>query len=348
MIIVLFLLLALAALAVAVAELLFRYLEPALPPHHLWYDSLPAVHLAQMRRLRREKGGADLAFCGSSVVHSGLDPAAVIDAAGVPMVGYNAALHRGFFAAVGPWVERAVVPILRPKILVLGVAINDLNDNGPLMNEEPRLYNASLLGRSDVVGWLARRLEPISVAFRHHQILLRPKLLLAAVRHRRAGTVMHDNDKRASKVSLGPNGEWIGFHGRRFHTTLTMFDHIANGILGDYHPGGKQLAIVEEVIARLKERVPQVVLTTIPVSKQFGDVVGLPNGQADLDDALAQLRAMAARLDVPLLEPDPEREDETHYADIAHCNERGMAAWSKEFGELLGDLLRSRETARAA
>lgn len=342
------LLVVLVLVGIVAAELLARYLEPALPPHRLWYDSLPAVHLARMRRLRREKGGADLVFSGSSVVHSGLDPAAVIEAAGLPMVGYNAALHRGFFAAVGPWVERAVVPILGPKILVLGVAINDLNDNGRLMVEEPRNYNSSLLGRSDAIGWVARRLESISVAFRHHQILLRPKLLLTAINKRRAGKVMRDNDPRASKVSLGPNGEWLGFHGRRHHTTKALFDRIANGILGDYHPGGEQLAIVEGVIARLKERVPELVLTTVPLSHQFAEAVGLPNGRADLEDALVQFRAMAARLDVPLLEPDPERNDETHYADIAHCNERGMAAWSHEFGVLLGDLLRSRDSARAA
>lgn len=327
-------------------EGLFRFLEPALPPHRLWYDALPAVRLRQMRALRKTQGGADLVFCGSSVVHSGLDPAAVIEASGVPLTGYNAALHRGFYAVVAPWLERAVVPVLRPKILVLGVSVHDLNDNGPLLTEEPAKYRASLMGRGDLLGRVARRLEPISAAFRHHHLLWRPRQLASSIRHRLEGATAPDPDVRGSKVSLGPHGEWVGFHGREFHTTEAMYDHLAHGCLGDFHVGGTELARVERTIARMKELVPQVVLTTVPYSSQFTTL--LPRGQADLDAARATFRAIAERLDVPFLEIDFEGADETHYADLAHCNERGMAACSTSLGTLLGDLLRDRESARAA
>lgn len=338
--------LVLVLVVVLATEVLFRWLEPALPPHRLWYDTLPGVRLRQMRALRRRQGGADLVFCGSSVVHSGLDPAAVIRASGIPMTGYNAAIHRGFYGVIGPWLERAVVPILRPEILVLPVGVHDLNDNGPLVLEETQKYGASLLGRDGLVGHLARLAEPVSAAFRHHHLLWRPRRLASAVRHRLAGTAVPDPDRRGSKVSLGPHGEWIGFHGRHFHTTEAMYDHLANGCLGDFHDGGRELARVERTVARMKELVPQVVLTTVPYSSAFPTI--LPNGQADIDAALVTFRAMADRLGVPLLEVDPEGSDETHYADLAHCNERGMAAWSESLGTLLGDLLRTREPVRAA
>lgn len=329
-----------APIAFVVAlELVFRILEPALPTHRLWYDTLPAVHLRQMRALRRRHGGADIVCSGSSVIHSGLDPAAIIAATGLPLVGYNAALHRGFYRIIGPWLERAVIPILRPRVLVLGVSLIDLNDNGPLLVEEPRKYERSLLGRSGPIGAIARRLEPVSALFRNHRMLLRPRTLVAAVAHRRAGTVLPDTDVRASRVSIGPNGEWTGFHGRGLLTTDAMFEHVAHGALGNYNPGGTQLAHVERIIGRLKRLVPLVVLTTIQVSTEVPPVV--PRGQADFDDALVMLRAMAARLDVPLLEPDSQLRDDEDFADFVHCNERGMAKFSEALGAQLGAVLRA-------
>ena len=327
-----------AVVAVVVAELAFRVLEPALPTHRLWHDTLPAVRVRQMRELRREVGSVDFVLCGASVIHSGVDPAIVADAAGLPIVGYNAALHRGFYAMTGPWLTTTVLPMLRPTVLVLGATIFDLNDNGPLLHEEPERYRQSLLGRPGPVGAAARRLATVSALFRNHQLVIRPRLLARAVGHRRRGTVVPDVDVRGSKVSVGPHGEWTGFHGRSYLTTEAMHTHVAEGVLGDFHLGGQQLAIVERTVADLKKRVPQVLLTNVPISEDLAAL--LPNGQADIDAANGMLRAMAARLDVPFLDPDFDVVAERDFADVVHVNEHGMAAFSRTLGGLLGDHLR--------
>ena len=329
---------AVAAGGVAATEALFRYLEPALPTHRLWYDTLPAVHLRKMRALGRVRGGIDVLFCGASVVHCGFDPAAVLRQGDEPLTGYNAGLHRGFVEIIGPWLEWAAIPILRPKVLVVGLSIADLNDNGTLQREEPRKYRGSLLGRRDVIGTLARRLEPRSAAFRNHRMLRSPRRLASAVAHRRAGTAAADVDVRASRVSLGAWGEWTGFHGREFLTTENMYEHIAHGALGDYRAGGEQVRIIEGWITRFRELVPEVVLSSVPLSTKLPEV--LPHGDADMDDYAEVLRGIAARTGVPLLEPTPDLVDEDDFADFVHVNEKGMAKLSASVGEQLAEHLR--------
>jgi len=322
---------------VAVAELALRVLEPALPTHRLWHDTLPAVRVRQMKAFRKRWGRADVVFCGSSVVHSGIAPRAVAEGAGLPLRGYNAALHRGFYAVIGPWLTGTVIPMLRPRILVLGISIYDSNDNGPLLVEEPEKYRRSLLGRDGLVGAVARRLAMASALFRHHRVLIRPRVLLAAARCRAEGTVLPDADVRGSKVSVGDDGEWVGFHGRGFHTTEAMHDHLANGVLGNFCMGGEQLAIVERTVAALRPLVAQLVLTTVPMSRAITEL--LPNGRADLDDALVAIRAIAERAGVPLIEVDLDLEDEVHFADPAHVNEKGMDRFSRRLGVRLAEVL---------
>ena len=327
------------AAGIAAAETAFRVLEPALPTHRLWHDTLPAVRVRQMRELRRSVGSVDFVLCGASVIHSGIDPALVAEAAGLPIVGYNAALHRGFYALTGPWLTTTVLPMLRPQVLVLGATIFDLNDNGPLLQEEPERYRRSLLGRPGAVGTVARRLATVSALFRNHQVAVRPRLLARAVAHRRRGTVVPDRDVRESKVSVGPHGEWTGFHGRSYLTTEAMRAHVGTGVLGDYVHGGEQLAIMERTIVELKQRVPHLVLTNVPLSEHLVEL--LPNGQADVDDASEMLRSMAARVGVTFLDPDFGLTAERHFADVAHVNEHGMAAFSRVLGEQLGDYFRT-------
>lgn len=318
-------------------ELIFRSLEPALPTHRLWHDSLPAVRVRQMLDVRRRVKHVDFVVCGSSVIHSGIDPAVVADRLGRETIGYNAALHRGFIDMVVPWVVTTVLPILRPRTVVLLADVFEVNDRGAALWDDTAKYRASLLGGDGVVAAIGRRLERISALFRHHRLLVRPRTLLAAVAHRRAGTTVPDDDVRGSRVSVGPNGEWTGFHGRRYLTTDAMRRHVTEGVLGDFVVGPRRLEIYERELQALQRVVPSIVLTTVPLSDDLLDA--LPRGEADATEARAALRAIADRLGIPMVEPRVTLTMDEHFADIAHLNERGMAAFSAALGDELAAVL---------
>jgi hypothetical protein len=328
---------ALAALAAAgVAEAAFRYLEPTLPTHRLWYDTLPAIRVQQMRELRR----ADVVFCGHSMVHCGIEPGVVLQAAHRPdLVGYNAGLHRGFYGVVGPFLVDTVIPMLRPSLVVLGASVFDLNDNSELLHDTTAKYEQALLGRPDAVGRAARVAAHHSAVFRNKGSVRRPKRVVRALQARVRRTEVVDEDVRDSRNNVGPGGEWLGYAHRGFHTTENMRNHLIGGGLGDFHAGGREIEHMKEWIRRIQALGPEVALCVMRPSDQFWNEV--PEGVPARDETVAMIRALGAEAGVAVLEPVADLVDEEHYADIAHLNREGMRRFSTAVGAVLGEAART-------
>lgn len=323
-----------AAALLAAGEVSVRYLEPSLPTHRLWYDTLPAIRMQQMQRLRR----VDVVFCGHSMMHCGVQPTTVLTAAGRPdLRGYNAGLHRGFYGVVGPFLVDAVIPTLRPRTVVLGASVFDLNDNGALLHDTRVRYEQALLGRQDVVGTVARSLAARSALFRNARTLLRPRRLAAAVQARLTGREIVDEDVRDSRHNVGEDGEWLGYSARGFHTTDRMREHLVVGGLGDFHAGGREASRMVGWIRRIRELGPEVVLVLMPPSSQLW--AELPDGGRLRSEVVARLREVARDAGVELLEPKVDLVDEEHYADLAHLNAAGMQRFSEAVGVSLGEAL---------
>jgi hypothetical protein len=258
----------------------------------------------------------------------------VLDAAGRPdLRGYNAGLHRGFYGVTGPFLVDAVLPMLRPATVVLGVSIFDLNDNGELLHDTTERYERALLGRQDAIGRAARLVAARSALFRNQGALRRPRRVAMAVAARVSGKEVEDDDVRDSRHNVGAEGEWLGYSARGFHTTDKMRAHLIEGGLGNHHVGGRQVSEVEQWLRRIQDRGPRAVLALMRPSDQLWREVA--DGERHRGEAVETIRALAARVGVTLLEPEVDLVDEEHYADLAHLNRSGMRRFSVALGESL-------------
>lgn len=323
---------ALALAALAGAEATARVLEPALPTHRLWYDTLPALRVQQMREL----GHADVVFGGHSMVHCGIRPNVVLRAAGRPdLVGYNAALHRGFYGVAVPFLLDAALPMLKPGLVLMGISVFDLNDNGPLISETEEKYTAALLGRRDAVGRSARALAHHSALFRNKGSARRPGRVVRAARARLRSADVIDDDVRDSRHNVGPYGEWLGYASRGFHTTENMRRHLVDDGLHAFEAGGSQVESMKRHLRVLANRGVDVGLVFMPPSSALWG--HLPGGAGRRDDVIDVIRKLAADAGLPLLEASCDLHDEDHYADLAHLNGHGREVFSEALGRRLGE-----------
>jgi hypothetical protein len=283
---------------------------------------------------------ADVVFAGHSMVHSGIQPTTVLKAAGRPdLRGYNAGLHRGFYGVTGPFVVDAVIPELQPALVVLGVSIFDLNDNGELLRDTGERYVRALLGRQDVVGQAARVAARHSALFRNKGVLRRPRRLARAVGASVRGTEVVDDDVRDSRNNVGDDGEWLGYSARRFHTTENMRRHLVDGCMGGYDVGGREVANVQTWIRRIQARGPKVALALMRTSDKFWDEID--DGPNRRSESARVIRELASNAGVPLLEPEAPLVDDEHYADIAHLNVFGMQLFSEALGAAMAAAVES-------
>jgi len=318
------------AAAMAATEASLRLLEPTLPTHRLWYDTLPAIRVQQMK----EVGRADVVFGGHSMVHCGIRPGTVLEAASLThLTAYNAGLHRGFYPVSGPFLVDAAVPMLRPSLVVLGASIFDLNDNSELVQDTRERYERALLGRQDAVGAVARFAALHSAAFRNKGAIRRPRRFVAAVRARLSGTEVVDEDVRDSRNNVGDGGEWLGYAGRGFRTTENMRRHLVEGGLGDFEAGGVQLGEMGRWVRRIEALGPQVAMVLMPPSLALGDA--FPDGHRRLAEGRDAIRQLGLDLGIEVLAPECELRDEDHYADLAHLNRSGMERFSAALGRAL-------------
>src|SRR5438309_339340 len=96
----------------------------------IWHEQLTERKYFQIRN-RALLGGADVVSVGCSHSVFGFDTKLLAEEAGLGL-GYNAAIYRAVPPLVGPWLDRIVLPLLRPKLVVWGMSALHLNDNSVL------------------------------------------------------------------------------------------------------------------------------------------------------------------------------------------------------------------------
>ena len=299
---------ALVAAAVAVA----RAVERRLPPYAYWHDQLTTGKWHQIRALRREPP-VDVVFAGSSQMLMAADPTRL------PFRAYNAALYRAVPTVMTEWLRDEVLPALRPRLVVWGVSILDLNDNGPFHHGIHARYTASPARR-----WLLRN----SALARRRGLLLR------------RGAGPRTDDPTAGKPLdslLGPMGKGMEYvHFDTYRLSDDKREFIETQIVADFAMGGAQVAALREGARLVRASGARLLLVEVPCTEEF--VAMYPRQAADLADARALLRSVADELGVAFVQSGDDL-PERWFADCVHLNGVGMREWTDLMTPVLAEAL---------
>ena len=307
------------ALALAgAAEGAARALSPRLPEERIWHDGVAQVKARQIRERRARRATGGVVFAGSSQMLDAVHPPTT-----APELGrraYNAALHRGFLPLTERWLLEEVLPKLRPRLVVLGLSILDMNDNNRAQHEQLGRYLASTAQRGTLKSKLRRGLHTQS-AFVRHALARGPKVTLRTER-------------------VGPDGEGTEFlHATEYRLSDKKRNYIVEELLADYSTGDETLDRIDRVICGVRATGAEMVVVEMPVTDEIVELC--PHGRADLDGVKAALRQEAARHDVRLVTEVGELTDRRWFADCVHVHGRGMAHVSRTLRAALTDELRA-------
>lgn len=303
----------LAALVVlGAAEAAVRVAEPALAAPQRWSTQEAQYKVGQMRDV--PPGG--VVFAGSSM----MDMAG--DAGRLPHA-YNAALRGASLVMTEKWLELAVVPALRPRVVVLGVSTRELNANdGAQATTTERFLDAPavrrLTGRETALDRAERWGERFSALLRYRTVLRRPGDLFA-----KGGAV--------EGATIGADGHDDSFRQRSYELDDAARSFFAREPLHDFAVGTAQLQSLRRTVEWLRRRGIDVVVVAMPVTADYAALH--PGGTPTYEAAIARLRdtavgAGARWVDVGIW---PTR----LFADPMHVNGAGAARFTDRIAELV-------------
>lgn len=309
-----------ATLVGVAAEFGARLAERRLPDYPWWHDRLTTGKWHQLRSL---DGPVDVLLAGSSQMLTALDPLALVSS---PRHCYNAALYRGVPTVMAEWLELVVLPRTRPRVVVWGVSILDLNDNGTFHSGVYERFSASAAHPARGPS----RLKPRLALARRAPMLRRPRALLRTMR------MPDPHEGKPLSQLLGPMGkglEYVRFDSYRLTPQKAAF--VREEITTDFAMGGRQADALRAGAAAVRRSGADLVLLEMPATDEFYEMY--PRQHEDLRDARALLEAMAAELGVPFV---PVQDDlpEEWFTDCVHLNGVGMNAWTQDAAERLAQV----------
>ena len=303
---------ALLCAALAVAEALLRLAERRLPTYLLWHDQLTTGKWLQLQALRREPP-VDVLLAGSSQMLFALDPTAI------PGRAYNCAIYRGIPTVMTEWLRDEVLPALRPRLVVWGVSVLDLNDNGGFHNGIYARYTA---GRP--------RRGPAFALRRHVALARRWRLLrtpLRLLRLARPGPVEAGAEGKPLSRLLGPAGkglEYVDYDSYLLSDEKRAF--IETEMVNDFSMGGAQAAALREGARLVRATGASLVFLEMPFTSEFSDMY--PAGAVGAARAL--LASIAEEAGVPFVPTDGDALPHDWYCDCVHLNGVGMRKWTEQ------------------
>lgn len=283
----------------------------------LWHDPVLQLKEVQLRARRAQGATGGVLFAGSSQVLEGVAPS--LAAPGLGLRAYNAAVHRGFLPLTERWLLDVVLPIVEPRLVVLGLGVLDLNDNGVAQHEVVERFELARARRAGRVAAARRALHGRSALVRHRLVGRGPSVVLRDVR-------------------VGSDGEGLEFAAAtEYRLSEKKRAYIEGELLGDYEFGPRTVAALDRVVAGIRAAGSDLVLVEMPVTNEL--VPMLPRGEADLRAARQVLQREAARHDVRLVTEVGEVTDHRWFADCVHFHGVGMAHVSNVLaGALAGEL----------
>ena len=312
-----------------VGEAAMRLVERRLPMYMHWHDRLTTGKWIQLQQLRRQ-APVDVVLAGSSQMLTAADPTAM------PFRCYNAGLYRGVPTVMAEWLRDEVLPATRPRLVVWGLSILDLNDNGAFHSGILQRYRNAPAQRSGRLVHLRRR----SALLRRAPMLMHPRRARTLVR---TAAAYDPTSTKPLSALLGPMGkgmEYVPFTEYRLSDDKAQF--IRDEIVGGFAMGGTQVDAIRRGAGAIRAAGAELMLVEVPCAEEF--IRMYPNGAADAYAAKKRLQTLADELDVPFV-PISEQLPLEWFYDAVHLNGTGMDAWTAQLSPVISQTLEGRRPA---
>lgn len=276
-------------------------------------------HLVQLRN----KAPFDAVFVGHSIPLCAVDPELVRTASG-GLLTYNASLSTLFFDSARLWMTRFVVPNLRPRLVVLGLAGFEFNPHSSRAKYMEQYIRAQDLRARFELGNPLQRVALLAT---------RPALAKFVVR-RVLGRAYEPVPPPSDRSVLGPYGDERKHNDRALLTTDRLHEALRDGIFTDYEFSESEVEKLREFVAGMRDagcEVAVMSLVTTPEAINY-----YPNGADDYAASWRRVHAVLDDLGVDVIEVDPSPYDESCFSDVMHMNGRGKAIYSRQIAAALG------------
>jgi ketosteroid isomerase-like protein len=320
--------------ALLAVELLFRAVGHVATEPLWWHDLATQRKELQMRRLAR-RGRLDVLVVGTSMMLFGVDPAAIARRLGVSC--YNGSIYRGVPRVTEAWLHDFALPILRPRLVVIGLSPVEANDFSPLVGryEEyraSRVFSASPLRRAQIA--LARR----SYAIRFAPMAKLPKALARNVfRALRTPSAWRWHVPLDIPGKVGPLGEGLDMLDRSFKVMPRMGELVRGQVGPGYANAGEQSGAWARMPALCREHGAEVVFAAMPAPRSMLDGVFEGGHDAFLRER-ARLQRLADETGTRVIDVTEGIDDEAFFADQVHANRKGRDLFTARLADALSPI----------
>lgn len=321
----------LVVVAALVVEAVFRAVGHVAEEPLWWHDLSTQRKELQMRRLAR-RGPVDVVVIGTSMMLYGVDPAAVGRRLGTRC--YNASIYRGLPRVTEAWLHDFVLPLLKPRLVVMSMSAVEANDDSPLATrydeyKAARVFSRSPLRRLHVA--LARR----SYAARYLPMAKQPRRLLRAVLTAlRTPSAWRWDVPLEIPGKVGPLGEGTDMLDRSFKITPRMSELVRSHVGESYTTGGQMHAAWTSIPALVRSSGAALVYAAMPAPRSMFDTV-FAGGYDAYQREQARLAAIAEATGTPYVDVTAGLDDEVYFADQMHCNRLGRDTFTARLAEAL-------------
>ena len=282
-----------------------------------WNDPGLAMQARNMSRVGEEPGGAEVVVLGSSATGEGVDPDRLARASQAYDSAYNA-WHAGAPArSLDLFARSLVLPILRPKVVVIGLTSEQLNDNGSGHFSHDALESSPARPRVPGDGTAAERIvrevANLSYFVRLRETLRRPNELLDALK---AGPDNNPYEINSRGMSTSTRDQELRLTPRHLEQNREA--------LADYEVGSVELPAFRDLVRRLRSGGIRVLIVNMPVLEDAYLPLH-PRGALDNDRYEAALEALTRDEGLAYLDTTKESWGPEWFADENHVNGRGSA-----------------------
>jgi hypothetical protein len=295
------------------AEATVRVEAHNLPAPQLWSAPEAQVKYAQMQALHRAHQTGGVVFIGTSLTDVGIDPAVLSADIAHRLPVYNASLSGGTLETALWWYQHVVVPLLHPRVVVIGLTSREVNLNDPDAAGLAQQFFASpavrqLSGTESLMQRLERYGDDTSYLFRYRTSL---RTLTTAVHHKSQVDV--------EKPFVTAQGMELALATHGFYRNASVDQFFRTTITRDFQVGSSKIAALTSLLAAVPQSGARALLVDMPITSDY--ITLHPNQWLDFvkyEEALQAVVKQTGVTELPLqvwAHPD--------FADPIHLNEVG-------------------------